>query len=109
MCAFNTCPNIGFMFYNLVEHYQQMKNYEKSITLNQQEGLELAAQKEANRLKYLLKTFLIPELNETAKEIAKHGRDQILDWYPEMGGILNELDKIRDEIMSHQKEYEVTV
>lgn len=106
MCAFNTCPNLGFMFYDLVEHYRQMKNYETSIELNRQEGLELAAQKEMNKLKYLVKTFIVPEIIATDNEIVKHGQEKLIEWYPELSGILNRFNQIKQEVEVYQKKIE---
>lgn len=104
LCAYNTCPNIGFMYYNLVEHYQKMLHYVQAISLNRKAGLVQATQKESNRLKYLLKTFLLPEIEETKNEIAKHGEKQIIEWYPEMKGILANFDGICESVRKKMEE-----
>lgn len=104
MCAFNTCPNIGFLFYDVTEHYKQMKSHEKAMKLNKQQGFELAAQKEANCLKYLVKTFLVPEIDETRKEILRHGKSQLVEWYPEMKDILESFESIEAEVMVYKKD-----
>lgn len=104
MCAFNTCPNIGFMFYDIAEHYQQMKHHEKAMELNVQEGFDVAAKKEANMVRYLVKTYLEPEIAETELEIKKHGKEQIVEWYPAMEPLLERLDEIKAEIVAYKKE-----
>ena len=104
MCAFNTCPNIGFMFYDIVEHYQQMKHYEKAMELNAREGFDMAAKKEANMVRYLVKTYLEPEIAETEREIQKHGKEQIIEWYPAMKSILERFEEIKVEVMTYKKE-----
>ena len=104
MCAFNTCPNIGFLFYDLAEHYKQMETHKKAMELNRQQGFDLAAQKEANCMKYLAKTFLVPEIEETKLEIQKHGKEQIVEWYPAMKPILDAFEEIEAEVMAFVKE-----
>ena len=104
MCAFNTCPNIGFMFYDIVEHYQQMKHYEKAMELNAREGFDMAAKKEANMVRYLVKTYLEPEIAETEREILKHGKERIIEWYPAMKPILERFEEIKAEVTAYKKE-----
>ena len=104
LCAFNTCPNIGFLFYDVAEHYKQMKKHEKAMELNKQQGFERAAQKEANCVKYLVKTFLVPEIEETRKEIQKHGKGKIIEWYPAMEPILEAFEEIEAEVGTYMKE-----
>ena len=104
LCAFNTCPNIGFLFYDLAEHYKQMQSHKKAMEINRQQGFELAAQKEGNCMKYLAKTFIVPEIEETKLEIQKHGKEQIIEWYPAMKPILEAFEDIETEVMSFVKE-----
>ena len=104
LCAFNTCPNIGFLFYDLAEHYKQMESHRKAMELNRQQGFELAAQKEANCMKYLVKSFLMPEIEETKREIQKHGKEQIIEWYPAMKSILDAFEDIEAEVTAFAKE-----
>ena len=104
MCAFNTCPNIGFLFYDLSEHYKQMESHKKAMELNRQQGFDLAVQKEANCLRYLVNTFLVPEIEETKLEIQKHGKKQIVEWYPAMKPILDTFEEIEAEVMLLTKE-----
>ena len=104
MCAFNTCQNIGFMFYDIAEHYQQMKHHEKAMELNAQEGHDVAAGKEVKMVKYLVKTYLEEEIAATEREIQKHGKEQIVEWYPAMEPILERFEEIKAEVMVYAKE-----
>ena len=98
MCAYYTCQHIGFFFFDIAEHYKWFHDCLECARLNKAKGLVNAAEREENRALWLAKRFIMKELPELELEISRHGKKEILAWYPELQNIITNLAKIREEI-----------
>lgn len=98
MCAYYTCNNIGFFFFDVAEHYKWFHDCLKAAKLNAAKGLVNAAEREENRALWLARKFVLKELPELEAEIARHSEEKIIEWYPDLQNIIKNLAKIKEEI-----------
>lgn len=98
MCAYYTCSNIGFFFFDVAEHYKWFHDRLEGAKLNAAKGLVNAAECEENRALWIAKRFISDELPELEAEIERHGKEKIIEWYPDLRKIIENLARIKEEI-----------
>lgn len=105
-CAFNMCPNRCFVYFFADAAYKDFKNGIRAMNRNWQVGQLRAAEKERNKLRYIAKETLIPELIELKAMIARDGAEAILERHPNLKEIVEDIDTIWEEAQEYGKEKE---
>lgn len=98
MCACGICPNICHFYFMADVAYSEYKALKNLYQYNLDNGFKRQAQKERNKIKNIIINTLKPELEETEKEIKKHGKDTIVYKHPQMEYIVNHLKEIEGEL-----------
>lgn len=97
-CAYGVCPNIFHFYYMANISYRQTKELVETISINKQRGLKRQVQKENNMLQTIIRTKLIPELDELKNMLNKKGTTAILMEYPDLQFIVENIEEIYKEI-----------
>ena len=98
MCSYGLCPNLFHFYFTADLTYTNFINAKKTYELNISNGKAVAASKELKKLQNILKSRLIPELNQLDEEIMKRSEDTILLKYPSLRYIIENRVDIRKEI-----------
>lgn len=98
MCSYGLCPNLFHFYFTADLTYTNFINAKKTYELNVINGKAVAASKELKKLQNILKSRLIPELNQLDEEIMKRSEDIILIKYPSLRYIIENRVDIRKEI-----------
>lgn len=101
-CAYNICPNLCHVYYMAVDSYEDFKTLQETFKQNDQNGFELQASRELQKLKAVLRTRLIPELEAMTKRINNFGLEKVLTDYPQLKDIIGNYDTIQEEIKTWQ-------
>lgn len=101
-CAYNICPNLCHVYYMAVDSYKDFKTLQETFKLNDQNGFELQASRELQKLKAILRTRLVPELEAMTKRINNFGLEKVLTDYPQLKEIIDNYDTIQEEIKTWQ-------
>lgn len=96
-CAFGMCPNHCHMFFMADISYDEYCRHKEIIEYNKDNGFRKAAQKETNKIKYVVEQSLVPELDELKNEINRRGKETIIEEYPQLTEIINDFDRIYEE------------
>lgn len=98
MCAYNICPNLFHFFYMIDISYSNFKTLQDTYNLNKKNQKKLAAQKELNKIKHIIRNRILPELEELDKEILKKGKTSIINSYPSLLDIIENEKEIKKEV-----------
>lgn len=96
-CAYGVCRNIFHFFYMADVSYRQAKELSETIEINRNRGLVKWVEKETNMLHNIVKTKLIPELDELKNVINKKGVQAVMMEYPDLKDIVENLEEIYKE------------
>ena len=96
-CAAGVCPNLYHTYYMIDVTYNNYLTLQKTHQKAAKEGRTAESKKEFNKIKYLVRNRLIPELNELDIQILKHGPEAVLNMHPELIDIIENRDTIRRE------------
>lgn len=91
------------MYYDLVYYLKEFEILKLTYKTNMKNNQINASEKELYKIKNLIRTKLIPELDELDKKLLTSKTeeiDEILEEHPEMENIINNKDEIRKEINS---------
>lgn len=99
-CAFGMCPNHCHMFFMADISYANYLQNKDTALYDRDHGYKKAYQKELNKLKYIIKNSLMPELLALEDELERHGTEDILKKYPQLTYVLNHLDSIKQEVQA---------
>ena len=102
-CAYNICPNLCHVYYMAVDSYKDFKTLQRTFEINIQNGFELQASRELQKLKAVLRTRLVPELESMTRRINNFGLEKVLTDYPQLKDIVDNYDSIQEEIEKWQK------
>ena len=106
-CAFQMCPNQCHMYYDLSYYIDEFYILIKTYNSNIERNLINATQKELNKIHYLLKSRINPELAELDIKLSAETESSIIAKHPEMKRILDNIKEIRGDIEKwNQKETE---
>lgn len=97
-CAFGMCPNHCHMFFMADISYDEYLQHKNIIEYNETNGFVKAKQKEINKIKYVVKNSLLPELVELKNEVETKGKDNILAKYPQLEYMIAHYDEIYEEV-----------
>ena len=97
-CAFGMCPNHCHMFFMADISYKAFSDVLVALRYNEEHGYKKAVQKERNKLDYIVKNSLLPEITELDQEIEHSGADDIIAKYPQLKEIVENIDTIHEEI-----------
>ena len=97
-CAYGVCPNLFHFYYMVDISYRQAKELTESIRINSERGHIKQVQKEKNMRTTIVKTKLIPEIDELKKTVETRGIDIVFKEHPEVQPIIENLDYIEKEI-----------
>lgn len=98
LCSYGLCENQCHFFYNCSYYYKQFKEMTEIYKYNINEGFMKFADKELFKIQHLLKEKLIPELDELNRMIELNGKDYIRKTYKNIDYVIDNQDKIREEI-----------
>ncbi len=99
-CAYGVCPN-HFHLYTMADiTYTRCKAMVKTIEHNENQGFIRQSQKEKNKLVYVAKHSLIPELEQLNKELENKGSQWIKEHHPNLEDIINNMESITKEVNS---------
>lgn len=98
-CAYGVCPNIYHFYYMAYLYYKQAKNLVDTIELNRKNGFMRQVQKELHMLQLIIKNKLNPEIAELKKMVEEKGVTTILMEYPELQYIIENMNKVEEEIV----------
>jgi len=97
-CAFDMCNNFctSYLFSDIT--YKRFKDLESTIKYNYENGFTKEAGIEEKKMKRLVTSRLIKEIEEVEYEINRQGVDKILKEHPELDYIVNNIENIRKEV-----------
>ena len=78
--------------------YNKCKNLVKTFEYNKENGFDKQAQREKNKLVYVAKNSLYPELEQLKSQISKKGSEWIKEKYPNLISIIDNLEAIEKEV-----------
>jgi len=97
-CAYGMCINLFHAFFMIDINYQKYTTLLKTINYNQEKGFKKAVEKETNKLKYIVKKFLIPELEELNKEVKQKGEASVKEKHPQVSPFIDNYENIYKEV-----------
>lgn len=97
-CSFGICGNHCHMYFMADTYYSQFHNQLKIISCCEEKGHDVALVREQNKLKYIVKNSLLPELVEMSKIIDKNGLNYVLKEFPQLEYIALNLQDIITEV-----------
>ena len=97
-CSYNLCPNLFHFFYMADASYADFKTLQETYMSAQEHGHTREAEKELYKLHDLCGKTLIPELDELQHEIDRKGVKHIIEHYPSLLPIVEDMDSIREEV-----------
>jgi len=97
-CSYNLCPNLFHFFYMADASYADFKTLQETYRVAKEHGHTREAEKELYKLRDLCGKSLIPELDELQQEIAKKGAGHVIEKYPTLLPIVENLHGIRKEV-----------
>jgi len=98
-CAYGMCPNDFHVFFMIDISYEKFATSLKTLKYNSENGFVRAAEKETNKIKWILQNRLIPEMDSLKKEIAKKGADEIKKNQSHISWFVDNLDSIYKEVI----------
>lgn len=102
-CAFGMCPNQIHIYYNLPYYYDVFKNLQLSYNHNLEKGFKNAAEKELNKIYYVILHYLDPEMKELRNKISLHKTSEIIHKHPDMQKFIENIDTYEKEFESWQE------
>jgi site-specific recombinase XerD len=99
-CAYGMCNNLFHSFFMIDINYQKYTTLLKTIKYNQEKGFKKASEKETNKLRWIVETYLIPELVELQKEVQRKGEIEIKKKFPQVSYFVDNYDSINKEVRS---------
>ena len=97
-CSYNLCPNLFHFFYMVDASYADFKTLQETYKAALKHGHNREAEKELYKLYDLCKKTLTPELDELQQEIDRKGVRHIIEHYPSLLPIIEDMDNIREEV-----------
>ena len=98
LCSYDVCPNIYHFYFDAAYTLQNIKDLQISIKHNTQINRTRQVEKDKNMLQTIIRKRLIPELESLKSHLDNEGRDSILNSYPELLFIVDNLDAIMKEV-----------
>lgn len=98
LCAYGLCSNQCHLYFHCAYHYNQFVTAKSVIKHNASAGFKQQTEKEFNKTQVILKTLLIPELQQLKAELEKQGSEAILQQHPEVQNIVSDFDAIWTEV-----------
>ena len=99
-CSYNLCPNLFHFFYMADASYADFKTLQETYKTAREHGHTREAEKELYKLKDLCGKTLVPELDELQNEINRKGVTYIINNYPSLLPIVEDMDGIRKEVQT---------
>lgn len=103
MCAFDMCPNHCTTYFFADITYKRFLDKLSIVEFNKKNNFIAEAELEINKLKRLVKTYFIYELEELEREIGIKGEHEILEKHPNLEYVVMNLSEIREEIKPWSK------
>ena len=97
-CSYNLCPNLFHFFYMADASYADFKTLQETYKSAREHGHTREAEKELYKLRDLCGKTLTPELDELQREIDRKGVKHIIEHYPSLLPIVEDMDSIREEV-----------
>lgn len=98
LCAYGLCKNQCHLYFHCAYHYNQFLTAIAVIRHNKKAGFKQQTEKEFNKLQTILKTLLIPELQQLQVQIEKQGSDAVAQQHPELQNIILDYDNVWKEV-----------
>lgn len=97
-CAYGVCPNVCHFYFQIDITYSDFSEVLRIYKYNSKNGFLRQAEKELNKIKFIISNRLNPEIIELEREISDKGINQIINKHAELSKIISNLDKIKEEI-----------
>ena len=97
-CSYNLCPNLFHFFYMADASYADFKTLQETYQAAKDRGHTREAEKELYKLRDLCGKTLIPELDELQRELDRKGVTHIIEHYPSLLPIIEDMENIRKEV-----------
>lgn len=98
LCAYGLCKNQCHLYFHCAYHYNQFLTAIAVIRHNKEAGFKQQTEKEFNKLQTVLKTLLIPELQQLQVQIEKQGSAAVAQQHPEVKNIISDYDNVWKEV-----------
>ena len=98
LCAYGNCLNIYRFYYHVDISYMDFITAAEACQHDLDAGHKMDGQRELMKVKDICKRRLIPQLSELEKELAKNGKDSILDKYPSLRFVIDNKELIKNEV-----------
>lgn len=96
-CAYGVCPNLYHFYYMADVSLRKSNELAEAIVKNEQNGFDRAKEKCINMRRTIIKTKLLPELEELKSVLEKRGEQYVLDRYPNLADIVQNLETIMED------------
>lgn len=96
-CAFGVCPNQCCLYFMAADCLNTVKIHMSLVDANVERNHVKAARNELRKAQNVIRDCLMPELDSLDQQINKLGRDGVLERFPELEEIVNDMDNIRKE------------
>lgn len=97
-CAYGMCPNHFHLYFMVDISYDRYATLLKTVQYNTEQGFTRAAQKEKNKLQWVIQKSLLPEIHELKKELQSKGALEIKKNHPQISWFIDNVDIVYEEI-----------
>lgn len=98
LCTYGLCPNQCHVYFDLKYYYDEFQRSIYLVKRNKKEGHINASQKELFVMQRKLEDYVIPEINELENMLTEKGKDYVLERHSELSNIIDDLDRIKEEV-----------
>ena len=97
-CAYGVCPNVCHFYFMADVSYSDFKATIDVYNYNVKNGFKRQAEKEKNKIRFIIKNRLLEEMIALKEEINSKGVEHILHMYPQLKEVIKNYDMIMSEI-----------
>ena len=99
-CAFGVCPNQCHMFFMLPDALAAVRGHMGLVDANLAAGHTKAAANELRKAQNVIRSALMPELEELESQVAEKGADRVVEKHPSLAGVTDNMVSIKEEVSS---------
>ena len=97
-CAYDICPNSFHAYCCIDITFDKCTELLKTIELNKKNGFHKAAEKETNKLRWIVEKQLLPEVNDLNKKVSEKGEEHIKYTFPQLSWFVDNVEFILEEV-----------
>ena len=96
-CAFGVCPNQCCLYFMAADCLDTVRSHIELVDANLERNHTKAARNELRKAQNVIRDCLVPELDSLDQQIGKLGRDGVLERFPDLEELVDNIDDVRKE------------